>query len=158
LWVGIVAFPAFGCLFLAVPMMGTPVDGSGWTTFWMVSLSGGFFLVSGVLLGVPRLKELRRRREWVPPGTARQPVLASTIMVLLILAVGVAFFFAGGWVAELAVAAGLREVFAGFLGSAVTASLAGVTVFVVRRLARQPPDAEGDGTTEPSPPTDRPPG
>jgi hypothetical protein len=148
LWVGILGFPAFGSLFVAVPMIGTPTDGSRWTTFWAVSLFVGFFLLAGVLLGVPRLKELRRRREWVPPGTARRPVLVSTIMVLLILAAGAFYMIAGGWVGELAVAAGLGALYAGLLGSAIAASLAGLTVLAVRRWARRAPGAESNGTTD----------
>jgi len=86
---------------------------------------------------------------------ARQPVLVSTVLVLLILAAGLADMCAMAGVAKLAVAAGLQASFAGVLGSVVSVSLAGVAVFVLRRLARKPPVSEGTGATEPSPPTDR---
>ena len=157
LWVGIIGFPAFGSFFVAVPLVGTPVGGSWWGTFWFLLLFGGFFTLAGVLLGVPRFKELRRRGAWVPPGMARQPVLVSIVLELLILAAGVADICAGAGVAKLAVAAGLRADFAGVLGSIVFVSLAGVAVVVLRRLARKPPGPEGNGTAEPSPPADRPP-
>jgi hypothetical protein len=158
LWVGIICFPAFGSFFVAVPLvLGTPVGGSWRSTLWIVLLFGGFFTLAGVLLGVPRLKELCRRGTWVPPGVARQPILVSIVLVLLIMAAGVACSFTGSWVSQVAVAAGLREALAGFLASAVIGSLIAVAVFVLRRLVRQPLGSEGNGTTEPSPPAERPP-
>jgi hypothetical protein len=156
LWVGIIGFPAFGSFFVAVPLVGTPVSGS-WSRLWIVLFLGGFFTLTGVLLGVPRLKELRRRGAWVPPGVTWQPVLVSIVLVLLIMAAGVACIFTGGGVSELAVAAGMRESLAGGLGAAVTLLLAGGAGSGLWRLVRNPPPPEGNGSTEPSPPAERPP-
>jgi hypothetical protein len=108
LWMGIVPVPVFGSFFVAVPLLGTPVNGSSWSTLWLVPFVVGFFTLAGVLGSVPRLKELRRRGEWVPPGMAGQPVLVSIVLVLLILAACVADIFAMAGIASLAVAAGRR--------------------------------------------------
>jgi hypothetical protein len=157
LWVAIVAVPGFGSFFVAVPLLGTPVNGSRWSVLWIVPLFIACFTLVGVVVCVPHLKELRRRGAWVPPGVTRRPVLGSIVLVLLILAAGVVFILTGMGVAKLAVAAGMRESFAGVLGSIVIFSLAGVAVFVLRRWARKPPGPEGNGTTEPGPRADRPP-
>src|SRR5262249_48808265 len=98
----------------------------------------GFFTLGGVWAGVSRLKELHRRGAWAPRGTARHPVLVSLVLVFLTLATGVAFIFAGLGVSSLAVAAGLRESWAGGLGAGA--------ILVLRRLARKPPASGSTGT------------
>jgi hypothetical protein len=90
LWVGTIGFPAFGGLFLAAPLVGTPVDGSWWGTLGAELLFGGIFSFAGVLLGVPRLAELARRGAWVPPGTARHPVRVAIALAVLSMAAAVA--------------------------------------------------------------------
>src|SRR5262249_27670845 len=131
LWVGILGVPVFGSFFVAVPVLGTPVGGWWGRTFLVGVCLVGVFTLAGVLGGVPRLKELRRRGAWVPPGMARQPVLVSIVLALLVLAACVADIFALAGVAKLAVAAGMREAFAGVLGSAVSVSLAGAAVVIL---------------------------
>ena len=152
LWVPIVFAPTFGSLFVAVPL--TVDTGSWWNTLGLVLLFGGFFTLAGVLAAVRGLPELRRRGAWVPPGVARQPVLVSIVLVLLIMTVGVAYAVIAYWVMELAMVAGLRGVFAGVLAPVVFFSLVGVTGLVLRQLARKPPTSEGNATTEPSPPAE----
>lgn len=149
LWVGVVFVPAFGSFFVAVPLLGTPVNGSWWSTFWLVLFLVGFFTLAGVLGSPSRLKELHRRGECVPPGIARQSVLVSIVLALLVMAAGVADIFAMAGVASLAVAAGLREVVAGVLASAVGVSLAGAAVFVLWRLARNRQDGRAPAPPEP---------
>lgn len=154
LWVGIIGFPAFGSFFVAVPLvLGTPVGGSWWSMLWMVLLFSGLFMLAGALVGVPRLKELRRRGEWVPPGMAWQPALVSIVLVFLIMAVAIAIIFVGFWISEPA-------------NSPVVSAIAGgglvgtVIVFINqigRRLIRRPPASAGNGATKPSPPAGRPP-
>lgn len=148
LWVGICGIPAFGSFFLAVPLMGTPVDRSWswWHPLGLELLFIGFFTLGGVLGGVSRLKELHRRGAWVPRGTARHPVLVCLVQVVLTLATGVSFIFAGLGVSSLAVAAGLQESWAGGLGGAVSLSLVGGAIVVLRRWARKPPATESPGT------------
>jgi len=155
LWVPILFAPTFGSLFVAVPL--TVDTGSWWSTLGLVLLFGGFFTLAGVLAAVRGLPELRRRGAWVPPGVARQPVLVSIVLVLLIMTAGVAYALAAFWVMELAMAAGLRGVFAGVLAPVVFFSLVGVTGLVLRRMARKPPTSEGNAATEPGPPAKRPP-
>jgi hypothetical protein len=161
LWAGVFAIPAFGSFFLAVPLMGTPVDRSWswWNTLGLELLFIGFFTLGGVLGGVSRLNELHRRGAWVPRGTARRPVLVSLVLVFLTLATGVAFIFVGFGVSSLAVAAGLRESWAGGLGGAVSLSLVGGAILALRRLARKPPASEDTSTrlgrTEPGDAPDR---
>jgi hypothetical protein len=155
LWAPIVFAPTFGSLFVAVPL--TADTGSWWSTLGLVLLFGGFFTLAGALAAVRGLPELRRRGAWVPPGVARQPVLVSIVLVLLIMTVGVAYALTAFWVMELAMAAGLRGLLAGLLSPVVFFSLVGVTGFVLWRWARKFPTSKGNGTTEPGPPAERPP-
>jgi hypothetical protein len=158
LWIAIAAIPVFLSFFVALPFLATAGHswlGPFWGPFWLALVWFGFFTVQGVFGIPPRLKELCRRGAWVPPGTARRPVLASIVLELLIIAAGVANIFAMAGVSSLAVAAGMRESFAGVLGCFFSLSLAGAAIVALRRLARKPPGPEG--TTGPSPPSDRPP-
>jgi hypothetical protein len=73
-------------------------------------------------------------------------VLVSIVMELLIMTACLAYAFAAHQLMELAVAAGMREAFAGVLSAVFFFILVGVTIFVVWRLARKPPtSSKGEG-------------
>ncbi|HKB42187.1 MAG TPA: hypothetical protein VKD72_37520 [Gemmataceae bacterium] len=95
LWVGILVFPVFGGMIASVPLAGSDPEGGAWGTFLAVLLVGGFCTLMALVLGVPRLEELRRRGAWAPPGTDRRPVLAAGALALLIMTAAGAFMFAG---------------------------------------------------------------
>ncbi|MFO0965641.1 MAG: hypothetical protein U0793_08670 [Gemmataceae bacterium] len=58
LWVRLVFPPGFGSFFVATPLaLGASAGGSWRSTLWFVLLLGGFFMLAGVLLAVPALKE-----------------------------------------------------------------------------------------------------
>jgi hypothetical protein len=101
LWFGIFGFPTFAGFLLGVPLMGTP-EGGEWARFWVVLVIGGFLAVWATVPNVVYLSELSRRRVWVPPGTARHPILLAIALTVLLLAAGVAIDFVGIWLTELA--------------------------------------------------------
>src|SRR5262245_32413262 len=88
LWSAIISFPIFGGFFLGVTLgvtlMGTPIDGEG-DRFWIVLVVGGFLGVCSTVLSVVYLSELARRSVWVPPGTARLPILVAIPLTVLLL-------------------------------------------------------------------------
>jgi hypothetical protein len=101
LWVSIIVFPVFAGTVAGVPLAGTDPEGSAWRTFLAMLLVGGFMTLLGLLMGVPRLEELRRRGAWVPPGTDRHPVLVAVALALLIMTAVGAFMLAGVWLLQL---------------------------------------------------------
>jgi len=140
LWSGIVGLPMFGSFFVGLPLVFGPL--------WLGLLLGGLITLVGVVVDVPTLRELRRRGAWVPPGTARHPVLVSVVLVFLIMSATLTVVSALCWISELAKSPVLSAVLsAGLVG--------GVTVFLFRialRVDRKPPPASGgSGTSEPSP-------
>ncbi len=150
LWMGIMAFPTFGGLLLGVTLVGTPTGGE-WARFWAVLVFGGFLGACATVLSAVHLSELARRREWVPPGTTRHPILVAVALALLFMAAGVALDFAGIWVSGLGMPAVLQGALAGGLAAAVFVSFDRIG----RRLTRKPPVSEGNGAGEPCPPADR---
>jgi hypothetical protein len=96
LWVYTITPAVFGGIFVSVPFTGEDL----WGKFLAVLVSGGFFTLAALILGVPRLEELRRRGAWVPPGTQRRPVLVTLALALLIMVAVVAFMHAGVWLLE----------------------------------------------------------
>jgi hypothetical protein len=155
LWSAIISFPIFGGLFvgvtLGVTLMGTPKDGEG-DRFWIVLVVGGFLGVWATVPNVVYLSELARRRVWVPPGTARHPILVAIPLTVLLLAAGVTVVFAGISISRLAMPAVLRWALqGGLLGAAIL-----LIIRIPERLARKLPVSEGNGATEPTPPGDRP--
>jgi hypothetical protein len=100
-WALIVAPLFFGVVAVALPLTSTPVEGDE-------GGKAGFILGSLAFLGIwatavsrPLLKELARRGEWVPPGTARCPVLVALAIPVLIHAVGGAVMGILIWVMRL---------------------------------------------------------
>jgi hypothetical protein len=100
LWAFIVAPPFFAVLGVGLALTSISVDGPGGRV--------GLLLASLAFLGIwatavsrPLLKELARRGEWVPPGTARQPVLVALAIPVLIHAVGGAVMSVMIWVMRL---------------------------------------------------------
>jgi hypothetical protein len=155
LWFEIFAFPTFGGFLLGVTLMGTPKGGE-WARFWMVLVIGGFLGVWASVVSVVNLSELARRRVWVPPGTARHPILVAIALTVLLLAAGVAIDFAGIWVTGLAFGLAMPAWLMGaFIGGLVGALFVSFDL-IGRRLARKPPGSEGNAATEPRPPADRP--
>ncbi len=152
LWGAIIAFPTFGGLLLGVTLVGTPKGGE-WARFWVVLVVGGFLGACATVLGAVYLSELARRRVWVPPGTARHPILIAVALSALLMAAGVAIDLAGIWISSLGMPAVLQGALVGGLVGAIFVTFDRIG----RRLARKPPAPEGDGATEPSPPADRPP-
>jgi hypothetical protein len=100
LWVNIIVFPVFGGMMASVPLRGADWEGGVWGRFGAVLLIGGFITLMALVLGVPRLEELRRRGAWAPPGTERSPVLVTVTLALLIMVAAGAFMFAGVWFLE----------------------------------------------------------
>jgi hypothetical protein len=155
LWFGIFAFPTFGGFLLGVPLVGTPTSGE-WARFWAVLVIGGFLAVWATVPNVVYLSELARRRVWVPPGTARHPILVASALTVLLLAAGVAIDFVGIWVTELAFGLAMPAWLIGaFIGGLVGALFVSFDR-IGRRLARKPPVSEGNGSTETRLPADRP--
>src|SRR5262245_37999502 len=156
LWGVMIACWAFGSFFvgavLSAALLGTP-KGGNWAGFWAVLFVGGFVGVCASVVSASHLSELVRRRAWVPPGTARHPILMAIALSVLFIAVGAALLLAILWVSELAHSPLVSAVLGGGFGI-------GVVIFayeIGRRLARKPPASEGNGATEPSPPAERPP-
>ncbi len=99
-WALSIAPPFFAVVGIALPLTSTSVDGPGGRV--------GLILGSLAFLGIwttavsrPLLKELTRRGEWVPPGTARYPVLVALAVSVVILAVGGAVMGVMIWVMHL---------------------------------------------------------
>jgi hypothetical protein len=145
LWSEIMAFPTFGGLLLGVPLLFT-AKGGEWTGFSFVLLFGGFLGVWATLPGVVNLSELNRRRVWVPPGTARHPILVAIALAVLFLAAGVALDFVAIFLfSELTMPAWLQGALIGGLVGAVFVSFD----LIGKRLARKPPVSHGNDATEP---------
>jgi hypothetical protein len=153
LWSGIIGFSMFGGLLLGVILVCTWADRSA--PLWPVFLVGGFVVVWATVPNVICVRELVRRGAWVPPGTARHPILMAIALTALLLALGVAVDVAAVGVGPLLelervgspirVGASICAVGFAFLGLIRLVVLAG------RRLARTPPGPKGRGTTAPSP-------
>jgi hypothetical protein len=101
LWLGILVFPVFGGMIASVPLVGSDPEGGAWRTFLAVLLVGGLATLLELIVGVPRLEELRRRGAWVPPGTDRHPLLVAVALTLLIMTAAGTFMLAVAWLPEL---------------------------------------------------------
>ena len=100
LWAFIVAPPFFAVLGVVLALVSTSVEGPGGRV--------GLLLGSLALLGIwataisrPLLKELARGGAWVPPGTARYPVLVALAIPVVIHAVGLAVMGVMIWMMRL---------------------------------------------------------
>jgi hypothetical protein len=99
LWIAIIVMPVFGGMIASVPLACR--EGGSWGSLLVVLLLGGFFMIGALVMGVPRLEELRRRGVWVPPGTDRRPVLVAVALALLLMVVLGAFTHVGMWLLHL---------------------------------------------------------
>lgn len=87
LWAFIVAPPFFAVVGIALPLTSTSVEGPlGRVGFILASLV--FLVIWAAAVSRPLLIELARCGAWVPPGTARHPLLVALVIPILILAVG----------------------------------------------------------------------
>ena len=157
LWSGMIGFPLFGGLLLGVMLVCT-LEGSQSPPFWVVFLRGGFLGVWATAVPVVHVRELVRRRAWVPPGTTGCPILMGIAVAVLLMAVGIAVAFAVFWIFSGLEITGVPQ--AAVVGGLVGGLVAAVFVSLERigqRLARKPPASEGNGAAEPSPPAERPP-
>lgn len=100
LWVVTIVPAVFGGLIASAPLAGTSTEGGPWTTFLVVIVCVLFFTFAVLLLGVPRLEELRRRGAWVPPVTDRAPVLVVVALALLIMTVVGLFMHSAMWLLQ----------------------------------------------------------
>jgi hypothetical protein len=101
LWVVIIGPPLFVGLFVCLPLVATPREGSAWNGSWEI-LGGITFLGLWATTTSSRLlRELVRRREWVPPGTARHPILVAIALTALLAAAVVAVMHTLVWVERL---------------------------------------------------------
>ena len=87
LWAFIIAPPFFAILGVALALTSTSVEGPGGRVGLILG-SLAFFGIWATAVSRPLLKELARRGEWVPPGTARHPLLVALAIPVLIHAVG----------------------------------------------------------------------
>jgi hypothetical protein len=98
LWPWIVAPPFFAVVGVALPFTSTSGPGGG---VGLILGSLAFLGVWATAVSRPLLMELARRGEWVPPGTARRPVLVALAIPVLILAAGGAVMGVLIWVMRL---------------------------------------------------------
>ena len=157
LWSGMIGFAFFGGLLLGIILVLTLEAGEA-PPLWVVFLGGGFLAVWATAAPVVHMRELVRRRAWVPPGTTRCPILMGIAVSMLLMAVGIAIDFVGIWIFSGLEITGVPQ--AAVVGGLVGGLVAAVFVSLERigqRLARKPPASEGNGAAEPSPPVERPP-
>ena len=157
LWSGMIGFAFFGGLLLGIILVLTLEAGEA-PPLWVVFLGGGFLAVWATAAPVVHMRELVRRRAWVPPGTTRCPILMGIAVSILLMAVGIAIDFVGFWIFSGLEITGVPQ--AAVVGGLVGGLVAAVFVSLERigqRLARKPPASEGNGAAEPSPPVERPP-
>jgi hypothetical protein len=100
LWLAIAFFSVVAGMTLCAPLLGTFPEGKEWHRFGALFTLGGFFGAIATAVGVSHLLELLRRGAWVPPGTARHPVLVAISLVVLLAAPTVAFMLTVAWVLE----------------------------------------------------------
>jgi hypothetical protein len=159
LWSAIIEQPIFGGvllgLMLYVMLEGTPRAGHG-TPFWQLLLVGGFLGVWATLVPIFYLRELVRRRAWVPPGAARFPLLVAFGLSALLMTVGVASFFAvigimGPLVGQLLVLES-SPLMIGVSICGLGFTMIGIVYLVKRLIARISPATVQAGAREPNPP------
>jgi hypothetical protein len=85
LWPWIIVPPFFAVVGVGLPLTSTPTDGDEWGKVGLILGSLAFLGIWATAISRPLLKELARRGEWVPPGTARYPVLVALALPVLIL-------------------------------------------------------------------------
>jgi hypothetical protein len=83
LWVFIVAPPFFAVMGIALVLTSTSVEGPGGRVGLILGCLA-FLGVWATAVSRPLLKELASRGAWVPPGTARHPVLVTLAIPVLI--------------------------------------------------------------------------
>jgi len=82
-------------------LVGLAIYGPFWADSWLI-LGGIVFLgIWAVAMSNPFLRELTRRGEWVPPGTARHPALVAIVLTALLAAAVVATLLTLVWVERL---------------------------------------------------------
>jgi hypothetical protein len=159
LWSAIISQPIFGGLLLGATLCaileGTPRAGQG-TQFWPLLLVGGFLGVGVTLVPVFYLRELVRRRAWVPSGAARFPTLVAISLSALLMAVGVAGGFAvigivGTLVGQLLVLES-SPLMIGVSICGLGFTVIGSVYLVKRLIARISPATVEAGAREPNPP------
>ena len=139
-------------------MLVCTLEGSQSPPFWVVFLGSGFLGVLATAVPVVHVRELVRRRAWVPPVTTGHPILMGIAVSVLLMAVGIAVAFAVFWVFSGLVITGVPQ--AAVVGGLVGGLVAAVFVSLERigqRLARKPPASEGNDAAEANPPAERPP-
>jgi hypothetical protein len=92
LWAMIIGPPVIGGLALYGPL---------WGDFWFTLGGIAFLGIWAVAMNSPFLRELAHRGKWVPPGTARHPVLVAIALTALLAAVVVAGLLTLVWVERL---------------------------------------------------------
>jgi hypothetical protein len=100
LWAFIVAPPFFAVLGVGVALTSTSVEGPGGKVGLILG-SLAFLGIWATAVSRLLLTDLARRGEWVPPGSARYPVLVALAMPVLIHAVGLAVTGVMIWVMRL---------------------------------------------------------
>jgi hypothetical protein len=80
--------------------MGTP-KGGPWGNVVVLLMVGAVLLAMATVVSPPRLRELARRGEWVPRGTATPPYRVAFALTALLMAAVVAVLHAGVWILQL---------------------------------------------------------
>lgn len=86
-WALAIAPPFFALLAIGLPLTSTPENGDEWGKAGLIFGSLAFLVIWTIVVSRPLLKDLARRGAWVPPGTARHPVLVAFAIPILIHAV-----------------------------------------------------------------------
>jgi hypothetical protein len=82
-------------------LVGLAIYGPFWGNVWLVLGGIAFLGIWAIATSNPFLRELARRGEWVPPGTARHPALVTTALTALLAAAVVAVLLTLVWVERL---------------------------------------------------------
>jgi hypothetical protein len=101
LWLVMIGPPVFAALILCLPLMGTAGKGGPWGDVVVLLIVAAVLVIWAAKVSPPCLRELVRRGEWVPPGTAEHPYRVALVLTALLMATVVAVMFAGVWVLQL---------------------------------------------------------
>ncbi len=91
LWWDILSLPLLLALMMIVPTFASESGEGPWPLWLVCSVLSVFCWLLSFGVAVPRVRELGRRGEWLPPGLKQRPVLATAgYVAALMLAGGVA--------------------------------------------------------------------
>jgi hypothetical protein len=82
-------------------VFGLAIYGPFWGNPWLILGDIAFLGIWAVAISKPFMSELARRGDWVPPGTARHPVLVAIALTALLAAAVVAVLLTLAWVERL---------------------------------------------------------